>query len=122
MQIGKQRGSFDLMRSDGPANALTNVWAFNAATLDVLEREIQSWSYLVSRFRSDGAALQLGKSRTMTLPADALIDVVYDAPTSDRDRQWRSNIFAVAQEAWQLGSITPHSLDEFHARVAVLTD
>lgn len=119
VQIGKQRGGFDLMRSDGPGNALTNVWAFNVATLDVLEREIQSWNYLVSRLRSDGATLQLGNSRTATLPADAPIDVVYDAPTSDRDRQWRSDIFAAAQEAWQLSQITPYSLDEFHARVAV---
>lgn len=118
-QIGKQHGSFDLMRSDSPASALTNVWAFNVATLEVLEREIQSWNYLVSRFRSDGATLLLGRSGTVTLPADAPIDVVYDPPTSDREPQRRSDIFEGAQEAWRLNNITPCTLDEFHARVAV---
>lgn len=121
-QIGKQRGSFDLMRSDEHGNALTNVWAFNVATLDVLEREIQSWNYLVSRFRSDGATLKLGKARTTILPPDAPIEVVYDAPTSERERQRRSDIFEAAQEAWQLNGIALRSLDEFHARVAALTN
>ncbi|MGO1316328.1 MAG: DUF3037 domain-containing protein, partial [Cellulomonadaceae bacterium] len=113
-QIGKQRGRFDLMRSDSPVNALTNVWAFNVATLDVLQRETQSWNYLVSRFRSDGATLLLGGSRAVTLPPDAPIAVVYDPPTSTREQQWRSDIFEGAQEAWQLNGITPCTLDEFH--------
>lgn len=120
VRIGKQRGSFDLLRSDSQTNSLTNVWAFNVASLEPLDREIQSWNYLVSRLRADGANLQLGSSRTATLPADAPIDVVYDPPTSDRERQWRSDIFEAAQEAWQLNNISAHSVDEFHARVAVL--
>jgi len=122
VRIGKQRGSFDLMRSDSQANALTNVWGFNVASLDVLDREIQSWNYLVSRLRSDGADLQLSNSRTASLSADTPIDVVYDPPTSDREPQWRSEIFDAAQEAWQLNNITPRSLDQFHRGVAALAN
>lgn len=119
-RIGKQRGSFDLLRTDNETNALTNVWAFNVASLDVLEREIQSWNYLVTRFRDDGAELQLGSSRTATLPADAPIDVVYDPPTSDRDRGWRTDIFGAAQEAWRLNDVTPYTTQEFHKRALEL--
>lgn len=122
VRIGKQRGTFDLLRSDNRANALTNVWAFNVASLDVLDREIQSSNYLVSRLRADGADLQLGTSPTVRLSADALIDVVYDPPTSDREWQWRSDIFEAAQEAWQLNHITPRTLDDFHRRNAVLAN
>ncbi|QOD10769.1 DUF3037 domain-containing protein [Rathayibacter toxicus] len=114
-RIGKQRGSFDLLRTDNETNALTNVWAFNVSSLDVLEREIQSWNYLVTRFRNDGAELWLGSSRTVTLPADAPIDVVYDPPTSDRD-DWRTDIFGAAQEAWRLNGVAPYTTQEFHKR------
>lgn len=120
VRIGKQRGSFDLLRSDGEAPALTNVWAFNVASLDILDREIQSWNYLVSRFRSDGADLQLTGSRTTTLFAEAPIDVIYDPPTSDRERQWRSDIFDAALEAWELNSIRSRSLDEVYTGDAIL--
>ncbi|MFT4165009.1 MAG: DUF3037 domain-containing protein [Microlunatus sp.] len=114
VRIGKQRGSFDLLCSDSQTNALTNVWAFNVASLEALDREIQSWNYLVSRLRSDGANLELGSSRTTMLPADVSIDVVYDPPASDREQEWRSDIFEAAHEAWLLNGVTPRSVDEFH--------
>lgn len=73
----------------------------------------------MSRLRTAGADLQLGDSRTATLPADAPIDIVYDPPTSDRERQWRADIFEAAQEAWHLNDIAAQPLGEFHARAAV---
>lgn len=129
-RIGRQRGSFDLLRIDNGTNALTNVWAFNVASLDVLEREIQSWNYLVTRLRDVGAELQPRGSRTAalapapsfsaTLPADAPIDVVYDPPTSDRDRDWRTDIFGAAREAWRLNDVTAYTTREFHKRALEL--
>jgi hypothetical protein len=114
VQISKLRGSFDLARTDGDPTGLTNVWAFNVASLDVLEREIQSWNYLVNRFRAEGATLQLAPSRSTVLGGDTPIDVVYDAPESQREAQWRSDIFEAAKEAWELNHVSARSLDEFH--------
>lgn len=114
--VGKQHGSFDLLRGETRHNpvTLTNVWAFNVKTLDVLERDVQAWNYFVSRFRDDGGQVGPEKHRRM-LPADSHIEVVVDAPNvrlGERGR--RIEIFEAAQEAWALSDITVRTLDEFH--------
>lgn len=118
--IGKQRGAFDVARREDAAQRLTNVWAFNVRTLEPLEREIQSWNFLVSRLRHDGAELQLNDSRTIAVASDVPVEVVYDPPntlSNAADRQWRTDIFEAALEAWSLNHVSVSTLDEFHARV-----
>lgn len=114
LQIGKLRGAFDFLSVEDGTDELTNVWAFNVATLEVLEREVQSWNYLVTRFRDAGATLRLGANRTARLDADAPIDVVYDPPSSMNESDWRRDIFDAALEAWDLSGVTSCTMDEFH--------
>jgi len=103
--IGKQRGGFDLLRAGDEGRVLTNAWAFNVMTLEVLEREIQSWNYLVTRLRDTGGALSCPDGRTLHLEPDVPIQVVFDEPISERQTEWRSDIFDAAREAWQLNGI-----------------
>ena len=121
-QIGKQRGAFDFLRFEAAEESVTNVWAFNIATLDVLEREIQSWNYLVSRLREDGASLTLdpraGGSRVVTLTPDSPIDVVYDPPASERATR-RTDIFDAALEAWERSDVTARTLEAFRGDMPV---
>lgn len=113
IQIGKQRGSFDFLTRGGPEDAVTNVWAFNLATLDVLERDVQSWNYLIGRFRNDGASVSLGsKIKSIQLPSDSPIDVVYDPPASGKETR-RGDIFEAAMEAWEIGEVKARSIDAF---------
>lgn len=117
-QIGRQRGEFDFLRRASGDKSLTNVWAFNVATLDVLERDIQSWNYLVGRLRNDGARLNLGGSAkpvdTIEVAPNSPIDVVYDPPTSLRDGR-RTDIFEAALEAWAIADVSARSLTDFQS-------
>jgi hypothetical protein len=119
-RIGRQRGSFDFVYSDEPrvlgsGQRLSNVWAFNVMTLDALQTEIQSWNYLVSRLRADGANLE-SEGATFQVPSTAAVDVIIDAPSTDRgDSAWREDIFGAAVEAWQLNDVRVNTFDEFLA-------
>lgn len=123
-RIGKQRGEFDFLRSAGAEKSLTNVWAFNVATLDVLEREIQSWNYLVDRLRRDGASLTLDARSTvksqaaLSLPSDAPIDVIYDPPARRAELR-RAEIFDAALEAWSLNGVKVRTVDDFRHEMIV---
>ncbi|MEB0286783.1 hypothetical protein QN345_00175 [Cryobacterium sp. 10I1] len=111
--IGKQRGSFDVVRTQRLVERVTNVWAFNVATLEPLEREIQSWNFLVSRLRQDGASLRIAGNRELALAPDTPVEVIYDPLRSQSDRQWRTDIFEAAIEAWEINHVTFRTLDEF---------
>lgn len=122
IEIGKQRGSFDFLAFDESGERVTNVWAFNIATLDVLEREIQSWNYLVDRLRKDGASLSFGSrsssTSTVRLASDSPIDVVYDPPMSGKEAE-RFAVFEAALEAWGLSDVSARTLDSFLEDMAV---
>lgn len=121
--VGKQRNSFDLLRAERTDGsfALTNVWAFNVKTLEVLDRDVQAWNYFVSRFRADGG--QVGSEKHVRLvPGDAAIEVVLDEPDPAlRDHQRRTDIFEAAREAWALSDVVVRNVDQFHRAAAELT-
>ncbi|WP_132050598.1 MULTISPECIES: hypothetical protein [unclassified Curtobacterium] len=104
MTVGRQRGTFDLARTEPSGPILTNTWTFNAATLDHLERDIQSWNYLVSRFRSDGGDATLDATETH-LAGHEPIEAVYVKPTAETNSSWRTDIFEAALEAWRLADV-----------------
>lgn len=113
--IGKQRGVFDIARGRVSGETLTNVWAFNVATLEPLEREVQSWNFLVSRLRQDGATLNVGADRQLVVPPNVPVEVVFDPPTSSDD-EWRTDIFEAALEAWSINNVAVNTLDDFVRR------
>jgi hypothetical protein len=111
VSIGLQSGRFDLGLQPGEHTKLANVWAFNVATLDDLERDIGSWNYIVGRLRQDGGALQRGR-RSTDIATDVPIDVIVDAPQYEASNRSRE-IYAAAQEAWTLNHIHVHTLDGY---------
>lgn len=116
-RVGQQRGAFDLARDESSRTVLTNVWTFNAATLTDLERDNQSWNYLVSRFRADGGSVELSGTQRL-LAGSEPIEVVYDPPTVARDASWRHDVFDAAREGWQLNGVVAVELDEYLRRAA----
>ena len=111
--IGKQHGTFDILRDSTRSRKLTNVWAFNVQRLEGLERDIQSWNFLVGRLRSAGAELATSRGRSLEIAHDAPIDVVFDPPTREDQASYRHDIFEAAQEAWTLNGVAAQSLAEF---------
>ena len=112
MTVGRQRGTFDLARTELSGAVLTNTWTFNAATLDHLERDIQSWNYLVSRFRSDGGDATLD-STEQHLAGREPIEAVYVEPTAKTNTSWRTDIFEAALEAWRLADVHAIPYDDY---------
>ncbi|HEY5222886.1 MAG TPA: DUF3037 domain-containing protein [Microbacteriaceae bacterium] len=109
VRVGRQRFVFDIARTDRTANTrLTQAWAFNVATLDMLERDIQSWNYLVTRLRQDG-----GRIAGTQLASDLPIEVAFDQPATGTNVEWRADIFAAAQEAWELNEVVAKPFTEF---------
>lgn len=116
--VGRQRGDFDLARTEKKALVLTNVWAFNVRTLPALERDLQSWSYLVGRLRDEGARLELPDAAPHAIRSDATIEVIYDAPNLRPDDPQRTDIFEAAKEAWARDGLASTSWDDYQARDA----
>jgi hypothetical protein len=113
---GRQRTTFDIARiehadvSDGLA--LTNVWAFNVATLDSLERDIQSWNYFVTRVRQEGASIEVGVERAVD--NDVRIEAIIDPPGRESSRLAElEDILDAAGEAWSLAGVRVLTLDDF---------
>lgn len=113
--VGKQRGSFDLARLDSDSHVCTNVWAFNVAGLEQLEREVQSWNFLVTRLRHDGAVLTKG-GETRNVNAQVPIEVVIDAPSIGAELEWRSDIFEGAIEAWGFNNVKVLTVDDWFSQ------
>jgi hypothetical protein len=110
--VGRQHGDFDLARAARDSLVLTNVWAFNVRTLTRLERDLQSWSYLVGRIRDDGARLDLPGEAGRVIRADVPIEVFYDAPDTRLVDARRSDIFDAALEAWSRDGLSVSSWSE----------
>lgn len=110
--VGRQHGDFDLARTEQHALVLTNVWAFNVRTLTRLERDLQSWSYLVGRLRDEGARLDVPGEDGRTISPDVPIEVVYDAPDMSLADARRSDIFDAAREAWARDGLSSRSWDD----------
>lgn len=113
--IGKQRGSFDLARFVPVDRVLTNVWAFNVSNLETLEREIQSWNFLVGLLRQDGASLRLSNGSIRIFDAATPIEVVCDPPKSTAEDAWRLDIHEAALEAWDRNNVSVQTLDEYRS-------
>lgn len=113
--VGKQRGSFDLARFAPDAEVLTNVWAFNVVDVDALEREIQSWNFLVGLLRQDGASIKLKNGTSRFIDAATPIEVVHHVPQIRQDDAWRSDTYAAACEAWARNDVSFRSLDQYQA-------
>jgi hypothetical protein len=111
VSIGRQRGLFDLA-STRLSTALTNVWAFNVASLDTLQRDIQSWNFIVSRLRDEGAELALGRRDAIEVGMDVSVRAIIDPPETASG--FRGDIYGAALEEWERSSIAVETLQSFH--------
>ncbi len=97
-RIGRQRGRFDFAVVDGGVDQLSHAFAFDVRDTDALEQELQSWNFIVSRLRQDGATIGTA-SQPMAADADVPIAVAYQEPVGRSDSR-RDDVFAAALEAW----------------------
>jgi hypothetical protein len=116
VSVGLQSGQFDLGLRPDDETQFANVWAFNIAALDDLERDIRSWNYIVGRLRQDGGELRAGRRRPSPVPNDAPIDVIVDSPEAASTQRSR-DIFAAANEAWNLNDVRVHTLQAYIAEI-----
>ena len=79
--LGHMSGDFDFIQTNERTPILRNVWAFDMAGIDTVERDIRAWNYGITRLRDDGATLIQGSARTV-IPGDAIITAVVDEPTA----------------------------------------
>lgn len=116
---GRQRGRFDFAVVDDTVDQLSQAFAFDVRDSDVLERELQSWNFVATRLRHDGASISFG-GRERQAERDVPIAVAYQEPTTRDPR--RLDVFDAALEAWtaleinavpstQLDSIARDALD-----------
>ena len=113
--IGKQRGIFDIARFAAGEDFLTNVWAFDILDVALLEREIQSWNFLVGMLRQDGASLHLDNSSSRSFDSTTVIEVVYHASEPVSADRKRLDVLDAAMEAWNRNQVIVRTLDEYRA-------
>ncbi|GAA3773870.1 hypothetical protein GCM10022240_27170 [Microbacterium kribbense] len=97
--IGRQRGQFDFAVVDDQVDQLSQVFAFDVRDADVLERQLQSWNFVVSRLRNDGADIT-AQHTTAHANSDVAIAVAYQEPPAGHSEQ-HAEVFAAALEAWE---------------------
>jgi len=96
--VGRQRGRFDFAIVDDGVDQLSQAFAFDVRDTDALEQELQSWNFIVSRLRQDGASI--GSSNVpLTAEADVAIAVAFQEPAGRPDAR-RDDVFAAPLEAW----------------------
>lgn len=97
---GRQRGQFDFAVVDHQVDQLSTAFAFDVRNVDLLEHELQSWNFIVSRLRADGAEIAetLSQTRQIVDP-EVVIAVAYQEPTYSADAR-HHDVFGAALEAW----------------------
>jgi hypothetical protein len=63
----------------------------------MLERELQSWNFIVSRLRDEGASISQG-GRSLAAAGDVAVAVAFQEPTRREARV--DDVFEAALEAW----------------------
>ncbi len=114
VRLGQMHGDFDFVQVDEALPVVRNVWAFDVAGLDDLERGIQAWNYGVTRLRADGAVLRAGQ-RTLDLPTDSVVTAIIDPPQHESRR--RTEIYEATLESWDREHVEVLTLQEFEERV-----
>lgn len=94
---GRQRGRFDFAVVDDAVDQLSHAFAFDVRDTDALQQELQSWNFVVSRLRQEGALISQGALRRQA-DASVRVSVAYQEPTRP-DAEHR-DVFEAALEAW----------------------
>lgn len=97
-RIGRQQGRFDFAVVDRGVGQLSQAFAFDVRDAEALEQELQSWNFIVSRLREDGAQIGSGAVSLAAAP-DVPISVAYEEPAERADER-HHDVFAAALEAW----------------------
>ena len=95
--VGRQRGRFDFAVVDDSVDQLSHAFAFDVRDTDSLERELQSWNFIVSRLRNDGGVITQG-GRSLDAAGDVAVAVAFQEPTRREPRV--ADVFEAALEAW----------------------
>lgn len=97
-RVGRQRGRFDFAVVDDRVGQLSQAFAFDVRDADSLEQELQSWNFIVSRLREDGADISVDGT-TASASEDVAIAVGYQEPVVHADAR-HLDVFEAAREAW----------------------
>jgi hypothetical protein len=115
VQLGQMRADFDFVQVNEQLPVIRNVWAFDVAGLDDLERSVQAWNYGITRLRDDGATM-LANDRSFELPGDSVITAIIDPPRHESQR--RMDIYRATLESWEREHVDVLTLDQFEERAA----
>ncbi|WP_460798995.1 DUF3037 domain-containing protein [Microbacterium sp. GXF0217] len=102
--IGKQRGRFDFAVVDDHVDQLSHAFAFDVKDTDLLEQELQSWNFVVTRIRDSGAMVSAGIENRRA-DADVPVSVAFQEPPAGADSR-ALDVFDAAIEAWRSLDVT----------------
>lgn len=88
----------ELAVNNGAVEQLSQAFAFDVRDADELERQLQSWNFVVSRVRQDGAAMGADPKARRAIPSDVPIAIAFQEPRSPSARI--NDVFEAAQDAW----------------------
>lgn len=98
-------GTFDFAIGTDGAIQLAQAWSFTVQSMEDLQHQFQSWNWLVSRIREDGAVLGRESDDMLSISPDTPLLVVHDLPTTDRQK----SVWEAAQESWELLGVNVQS-------------
>lgn len=114
IRLGQLRADFDFVELVEARPTVRNVWAFDMAGLDDLERNIQAWNYEITRLRDDGAMLLLDRGQQRRLPQDSVVTAIIDPPRHESQR--RIDVYSAALESWEREQVDVLTVGQFEER------
>lgn len=111
VRIGQLRSDVDFVQIGTGSPVIRNVWGFDVAGIDDLDRDVQAWNYSITRLRDDGGRMASGGTM-LDIPAAAPVAAIIDLPHADPTGR-RKEIFDSALESWEHEGVSVMTIDEF---------
>lgn len=119
VRSGAATGNIDFILGDDRAVQIAQAWSFTVRSVDLLQQQVQSWNWLLSRLRADGATVAAAHRAPVRIARDVPVLVVHDQPLSEP----QEHVWEAAREAWGLLDVDIQTTGTFtHAAVRMERD
>lgn len=109
VRAGSATGNIDFVLGGDSAVQLAQAWSFTVRSVEALQQQVQSWNWLLSRLRHDGAVVATSHLAPVRIAHDTPVLVVHDQPlTEPQEHAWEA-----AREAWDLLDVNVQTTETF---------
>lgn len=85
LHAGQHRERLDFAVANGRVVQLAQTWSFQVADQDALAEQVKAWAWTIKTVKDQGGTLEVPNGRTVDVPQDVDVAVVYVPPAVGQD-------------------------------------